>query len=79
VWLLAVTMLTIGYGDVTAMTVIGRIITMLAGIVGIVVISLLVNAVSNSSRFLEDEVQANEALLEHALLSRKLRLANVTE
>ena len=64
-WLIVITTLTVGYGDMFPYTQLGRLVSVIAAVVGIVIIALLVNAVSASTRFNPDE---NRAL---ALLSKR--------
>lgn len=51
IWLLSVTMTTVGYGDIYPNTIVGRLITIFVSFCGIISISLLVIAITNSLVF----------------------------
>jgi hypothetical protein len=57
-----VTALTIGYGDVFAITYWGRGVAMLAGLCGTALFAILVSVFSNASHFAADERRAFEAM-----------------
>lgn len=56
-YLTMITMTTVGYGDVTPHTWTGRIVILIAAVLGIVQISLIVNVVDNLMRL--DDNQKN--------------------
>jgi voltage-gated potassium channel len=62
VWWAVTTMSTVGYGDLTPETTVGRLVAMFAMVVGIGFLSLLIGAVSERfvSASVEDEVVAVE-------------------
>lgn len=62
IWYLIVTMGTIGYGDITPKTVIGRIIGVLVCLVGVVVLSLIVVTLTIFTYLDSDELVAYNAI-----------------
>ncbi len=54
-WMVLITALTVGYGDMYPATALGRTVSVLAAVMGICVIALLVSAVSNMVRMDADE------------------------
>ena len=67
VWSVIVTALTIGYGDVYAVTHAGRVITTLLALSGIVCVALIVTAVANATQLKADERRAFDAFLRHKM------------
>ena len=62
IWYLIVTMGTIGYGDITPKTVVGRIIGVLVCLVGVVVLSLIVVTLTIFTYLDSDELVAYNAI-----------------
>ena len=57
-YLTMITLTTVGYGDITPSTTVGRVIIMFAAVFGIIQISLVVNVVSNLMSLDENEKNA---------------------
>ena len=75
-WCIVITTLTVGYGDFVPYTQIGRCVSTVAALVGIIIIALLVNAVSLFTRFNPDENRARGLIERHVLGSKHKRLAS---
>jgi hypothetical protein len=54
-WLIVITSLTVGYGDLYPLTHFGRLTSTVAAVLGICIVALLVNAVSDATRFIPAE------------------------
>lgn len=76
VWNALITALTIGYGDVFAVTHAGRAIAIMCGISGVIFVALLVNAMSRATALKADERRAFEALQRHHLAVERRKLAS---
>jgi len=77
-WATFITGLTIGYGDVYAVTHLGRMSSVFIALFGVVSVALLLNAVSKSVQLANDEVRALGALAEHNLaIKRRARAARL--
>lgn len=74
-WMVVITTLTVGYGDLYPLTNLGRLISVIAAIIGIVVIALLVNAVSASTKFNADESRALGQLEKKQLTMKRQKVA----
>ena len=61
-WLILITSLTVGYGDLWPSSHLGRFVAIIAAILGICVVALLVNAVAGYSKLDEAEDRACELL-----------------
>jgi len=57
-WLVMVTMMTIGYGDIYPQTHFGRFVCIIACLVGMLLVSTLVLALSSKLEFTADEARA---------------------
>jgi hypothetical protein len=64
-WACIISSLTVGYGDVFAVTHAGRFVTVMLCLWGVVCVALLINAVANATQLKSDERRAFEALLRH--------------
>lgn len=74
-WMVVITTLTVGYGDLYPLTHLGRLVSVVAAIIGIIVIALLVNAVSASTKFNADEARALGQLEKKQLTMRRQKTA----
>ena len=70
-WIMIVTMTTIGYGDVTAQTLIGRAILIVGAINGITVVAILVNAVTATTSVNDDEARVLHSILRIELRTKR--------
>ena len=75
-WLVIITSLTVGYGDLFPYTQLGRLVSVIAAFAGIILIALLVTAVSNASKFTFDEERALFELRKRSLMAEHKRLAS---
>ena len=58
VWLIVVTALTIGFGDILVYTTIGRFVVGIAGVAGVINIAVIVNSVGRAVAFSDAEVNS---------------------
>ena len=75
VWLIFVTSLTIGYGDLTPVTHLGRGVAVTGGLVGICLIAMLCNSVSSYMQMSDAELRATEALDRWSVMGERMALA----
>jgi len=91
-WMIFITSLTVGYGDLYPVTHFGRFIAIIAAVLGIALIALVVTAVANLAKFNADENRGRNLIdrrvlaagrrdlagrvVGHALLFRRDRLRN---
>lgn len=61
-WVIIITMMTIGYGDIFPSTHLGRIVAFLAALVGMILVSLLIVSMSNFVTFSPEEKKAHYAI-----------------
>ena len=69
-YLTMITLTTVGYGDICPETKIGRIIIMIAAVLGVIQISMVVNAVSNTMNLSENEKNAIDQI-DHSRIAAK--------
>jgi len=69
-YLTMITLTTVGYGDVTPQTTIGRVVIMFTAVLGIIQISLVVNVVSNLMTLDENEKNAIDKI-DHSRVAAK--------
>jgi hypothetical protein len=70
-WLMIITSTSVGYGDITPTTSLGRVIAGIAASLGFVVMTFLTSSMSNQLTWTHEEVFANGVLnREHARLKR---------
>ena len=74
-WCILVTSLTVGYGDLYPVTHMGRFITVVSAVLGIVLIALVVTAVANLARFNADEERGRILLERRSLAADRRHLA----
>src|SRR3990167_4133109 len=71
VWLVVVTISTVGYGDVTPRTKLGRTITMVAALSGMVLFSLMTNSLTTELLLTPDEALSFGIIHKLAIVSQK--------
>jgi hypothetical protein len=74
-WLIFITSLTVGYGDLYPVTHFGRFIVVIAAVLGIVLIALVVTAVANLAKFNADEVRGRNLISRRTLAHARRALA----
>lgn len=61
-WVIIITMMTIGYGDIYPSTHFGRVVVFFAALVGMILVSLLIVSMSNFVTFLPEEKKAHNVI-----------------
>ena len=61
-WVIIITMMTIGYGDIYPSTHFGRVVVFFAALVGMILTSLLIVSMSNFVTFLPEEKKAHNVI-----------------
>jgi len=80
-WWAVVTALTVGYGDLSPVTTVGRIVATIFqhfwvyGMIPLIAVNLLTDVIQNKNEFTHEEQERNEALLEE----NKARLERVEQ
>ena len=74
-WLIFVTSLTVGYGDLYPVTHFGRFIVIIAAVLGIILIALVVTAVANLAKFNADELRGRNLIDRRTLAQARRKIA----
>ena len=74
-WMIFVTSLTVGYGDLYPVTHFGRFIAIIAAVLGIALIALVVTAVANLAKFNADENRGRNLIDRRVLAAGRRDLA----
>lgn len=72
-WVIIITMTTVGYGDVYPVTHLGRLVTIIACIVGAIVLTFLVNAMTNTLEMKPKEGKVSRQIQKMNDIQRHLR------
>lgn len=75
-WCILITSLTVGYGDMYPGTILGRAVSVVAALMGLVVIAMLVNAVNSLLKMDAEEEMAMRFLRRGPMRLSRLRLAS---
>lgn len=78
-WCMILTMTTVGYGDIFPLTILGRVFTIVACLVGVFVVSTLISKLAEVTQLNDDESAAYDAIIEldteKEVIKTKLKLA----
>ena len=72
-WVVILTMTTVGYGDIYPTTHLGRFVTVIACFIGAVVLTLLVNAMTNTLDMKNHEKEVSRQIQKYDDIDRYLR------
>jgi hypothetical protein len=64
-WVIIITMMTVGYGDIVPNTHLGRIVALIANVLGMLLVSLLIVSLSNIVEFTAEEKKAYNLIIKH--------------
>lgn len=74
-WLIIITSLTVGYGDLFPYTQLGRLVSIVTALAGVILIALIVMAVAHAVTFNADETRALSELSKRTLAAERKRCA----
>jgi hypothetical protein len=74
-WLIIITMLTIGYGDIVPHTYFGRAVCFIAAVVGMLLISMFIVTLSRLVEMTRDEKRAYNIIIRKNINTRTKKLA----